>query len=352
MARHHAQLLLEEYPEQLWPEALPEEDVAGVHDIRDINEWVLGEWGQIDLVVAGWECQGYSQAGGGRGMEDPRGATFKDLKRVLEMVQKKQGEVLYILENVDLAKDRREPVRLAFEEIVEVLGRGVSANAAELGSRAHRPRRYWPNGISIASLRHSLAQMQRPELRLVSDILEPNRLPAPVTSPDHPSQYQCNLPGKPRQALPTLVAYEGAQGFKMEEELPGPGMIYDVRKGRWEEPTANEREEAMGHIWGATEHPEVTERQRRAALGKAMDVNVMMWLIETIRIQLKARDLQRDIVLSERVREHEVVAQHKRVLEEMEESGGTGAGGAGASTPGGAGVAAGAGGTGGAGIRE
>ncbi|CAI7851725.1 unnamed protein product, partial [Closterium sp. NIES-54] len=73
--------------------------------------------------------------------KDPRGATFRDLKRVLEMIQKKQGEVLYILENVDLAKDRREPVRQAFEEIVEVLGRGVPADAAQLGSRAHRPRR-------------------------------------------------------------------------------------------------------------------------------------------------------------------------------------------------------------------
>ncbi|CAI7912910.1 unnamed protein product [Closterium sp. NIES-53] len=161
--------------------------------------------------------------------------------------------------------------------------------------------------------------MQRPEPRLVSDILEPNRLPAPVTSPDHPSQYQQNVPGKPRQALPTLVAYEEARGFKMEGELPGPGMIYDVRKGRWEEPTANEREAAMGHLWGATAHPEVTERQRRVALGRAMDVNVMMWLIVTIRIQLKARDMQRDIVLSERVREHEAAAQHRRVLEEMEE---------------------------------
>ncbi|CAI5507277.1 unnamed protein product [Closterium sp. Naga37s-1] len=40
---------------------------------------------------------------------------------------------------------------------------------------------------------------------------------------------------------------------------------------------------------------------------------------ETIRIQLKARELQRDIVLSERVREHEAAAQHRRVLEEMEE---------------------------------
>ncbi|CAI7820824.1 unnamed protein product [Closterium sp. NIES-53] len=118
MATHHAQLLLEEYPQQLLASAIPAEEDATVDDVRDITEEQLGRWGQIDLIVAGWECQGYSRAGEGRGMEDARGASFRDLKRVLEMVQKKQGEVLYILESVDLAEDRREPVKRAFVAFV------------------------------------------------------------------------------------------------------------------------------------------------------------------------------------------------------------------------------------------
>ncbi|CAI7896138.1 unnamed protein product, partial [Closterium sp. NIES-54] len=177
---------------------------------------------------------------------------------------------------------------------------------------------YWQNDVSIAALRHSSAQLHRPEPRLVSDILEPNRMPAPVTSPNHPSQYQCNGPGKPRQALPTLVVYEEARGFIMEGELPGPGMIFDVRKGRWEQPAANEREATMGHLWQATAHPEVTARQRRAAIGKAMDVNVMMWPIETIRMHLKV-EVERGIVASERIREYEITEWHKKLLEEMGE---------------------------------
>ncbi|CAI7911866.1 unnamed protein product, partial [Closterium sp. NIES-53] len=319
MARHYAELLQEEYPDQMWEDALPYKYESEVHDVRDISERVLESWGQIDLIIAGWECQGCSRAGEGLGMEDARGASFRDLQRVLEMVQQRQGEVAYILENVDLAEDKREPVKRAFEEIVGVLGRGVPADAAQLGSRAHRPRRYWQNVMSTAVLRHSLALMQRLEPRLVSDILEPNRLPAPVTCTDHPSQYQCNEPGKPRQALPTLVSYADARGFRMEGELPGPGMIYDVRKGVWEQPTANEREAAMGHLWGATAHPEVTEQQRRATLGRAMDANVMTWLLDTMRMHLKAKELKRDIVCCERYRDLESVEWQKKSLARIEE---------------------------------
>ncbi|CAI7799199.1 unnamed protein product [Closterium sp. NIES-53] len=258
MARHYAELLQEEYPDQMWEDALPYE-------------------------------------------------------------YESEGEVAYILENVDLAEDKREPVKRAFEEIVGVLGRGVPADAAQLGSRAHRPRRYWQNVMSTAALRHSLALMQRLEPRLVSDILEPNRLPAPVTCTDHPSQYQCNEPGKPRQALPTLVSYADARGFRMEGELPGPGMIYDVRKGVWEQPTANEREAAMGHLWGATAHPEVTEQQRRATLGRAMDANVMTWLLDTMRMHLKAKELKREIACCERYRDLESVEWQKKSLARIEE---------------------------------
>ncbi|CAI7796811.1 unnamed protein product [Closterium sp. NIES-54] len=141
MARHHVLLLAKEYPNQLWETAIPSETEGAVHDVRDITEWVLGEWGQVDLVIAGWECQGYSRAGEGMGIEDARGASFRDLKQVLEMIQKRQGGVLYVLENVDLAEDRRETVKRAFTEITEVLERGVPDDAAQLGSRVSHERR-------------------------------------------------------------------------------------------------------------------------------------------------------------------------------------------------------------------
>ncbi|CAI7895429.1 unnamed protein product [Closterium sp. NIES-53] len=82
MARHHALKLLEDYPQQMLSTAIPAEEEATVDDVRDITEEQLEKWGQVDLVVAGWECQGYSRAGEGRGMEDPRGASFRDPQKI------------------------------------------------------------------------------------------------------------------------------------------------------------------------------------------------------------------------------------------------------------------------------
>ncbi|CAI7784301.1 unnamed protein product, partial [Closterium sp. NIES-54] len=56
MARHHALKLLEDYPQQMLSTAISAEEEATVDDVRDITEEKLEKWGQVDLVVAGWEC--------------------------------------------------------------------------------------------------------------------------------------------------------------------------------------------------------------------------------------------------------------------------------------------------------
>ncbi|CAI7831450.1 unnamed protein product [Closterium sp. NIES-54] len=121
--------------------------------------------------------------------------------------------------------------------------------------------------------------MERLRVRLVQEILEPARLPARVRHPDHETQFPCNKVGEPRQAWPTLVAHNQAKGFKMEGGREGPGMVFDRLKGIWEEPTALERELAMGFMARATASGDVTERQRKRALGNAMDLNALHWLV-------------------------------------------------------------------------
>ncbi|CAI7819001.1 unnamed protein product [Closterium sp. NIES-54] len=65
----------------------------------------------------------------------------------------------------------------------------------------------------------------------------------------------------------------------MQDGTPGPGMVYDCTAQEWQKPTALERELAMGFMEDATAHPEVTETERRRALRRAMDLNVMHWLL-------------------------------------------------------------------------
>ncbi|CAI7917773.1 unnamed protein product [Closterium sp. NIES-54] len=119
-----------------------------------------------------------------------------------------------------------------------------------------------------------------------------------------------------KQAIIDTGAHNVLIGKGLAKQL---NLDMPERLGRWEEPTSYEREAAMGHLWGATAHPEVSGRQRRSAIGRAMDVNIMTWLIEMIRMQLKVKELERDITASERIREYEAVEECKRLLEQIEE---------------------------------
>ncbi|CAI7765399.1 unnamed protein product [Closterium sp. NIES-54] len=167
MAWHHVKKLEERYPSQLYAGAVEKGAEWVCHRVEDVKEDALAHWGHVDLVVAGWECQGLSRAGEGRGFEDPRSELFRELVRVLKMIKRKQGEVAYIVENVDTRDDGREAVKRAEEEIRAELGAGVAWDAAQNGSRAHRPRKYWQNVIPEAAVLYELSMMERPRARLV-----------------------------------------------------------------------------------------------------------------------------------------------------------------------------------------
>ncbi|CAI7780705.1 unnamed protein product [Closterium sp. NIES-54] len=75
----------------------------------------------------------------------------------------------------------------------------------------------------------------------------------------------------------------------------GAGVAWDaVQQGYYshKEPSAKEREMAMGFILGATAAPGVEEAQMREALGRAMNAESMHWLVHVIQIHLAAKQLE------------------------------------------------------------
>ncbi|CAI7884004.1 unnamed protein product [Closterium sp. NIES-54] len=144
-AWHHIKKLEERYPSQLYEGAVDREAEWICHRAEDVKEEALAYLRHIDLVIAGWECQGMLRAGERRGMNDPRSGLFRELIRILKLIKRKQGEVAYIVENVDTRDDGREAVKQAEEEIKGELSVGVSWDAAQNGSCTHRTNRYWHN---------------------------------------------------------------------------------------------------------------------------------------------------------------------------------------------------------------
>lgn len=99
------------------------------------REWDI-EWEEIDLLLAGSPCQGFSLAGKMLGHDDPRSRLYWVFLDILHHVQKLNPNVKYLLENVRMRP--ADEVR-----INESLGiRPVVINSA-LVSAQNRVRLYW-----------------------------------------------------------------------------------------------------------------------------------------------------------------------------------------------------------------
>ncbi len=68
-------------------------------DVRELSVQADG-LNEVDLLAAGFPCQSFSQAGGRLGFEDPRGALFFEIPRLIEEYPPEKRPSLILLENV------------------------------------------------------------------------------------------------------------------------------------------------------------------------------------------------------------------------------------------------------------
>lgn len=237
------------------------------------------------LVVAGWPCQDLSPAGRMQGLSGARSGTFYDLVNIIGTLQQMQPwrPPAFLLENTALEynwKDYNISQNTA-QHVASIIGPAITCDAARFGAYAHRLRSYWTNMAEPLQLAAVIASVQRPQGRLVQDILDPGRLPSTVLRSDQPPLYVANTPGRPRAALPTLVATQGSYAYRDG----GPGLIFDpaqlAGQGMWVEPNADERERALGYDTGSTAAQGVTLAQRHTITGSAIDAHALHSIFAT-----------------------------------------------------------------------
>ncbi|HZK19361.1 MAG TPA: DNA (cytosine-5-)-methyltransferase [Treponemataceae bacterium] len=106
-------------------------DIIQLGDVRDVKDETLPE---IDLLMGGSPCQGFSFAGKQLNFGDPRSQLFFEFVRILKEVKPKY----FLLENVKMKKEFQDVITsyLGFEPI--------EINSA-LVSAQNRRRLYWTN---------------------------------------------------------------------------------------------------------------------------------------------------------------------------------------------------------------
>ena len=278
IANHRLQQLSETYSHQLLPPAWHTALSTLPHDVRQVDHLTLTQAGAADgtqwMLIAGWECQDLSPAGSNARLDGKKSSTFYPLLNILSQLQQIQTKLkpVFFFENAAMQHNfSSEVIRTEhYSTICSNIGQPIFVDAAQMGSYAHRLRNYWTNAACADQVSAVIKRIIRPEL-LVDRILEQDHTSQTVKFDDKPPFAICNYKGYPRAALPTLVAYKGSHSFRDG----GPGMVLNTITNTLREPTAQERERAMGYSLDSTAAPGVTDQQRCATLGNCMDSYAM-----------------------------------------------------------------------------
>lgn len=104
-------------------------------DVENWREWLI-DWKDIDLIIAGSPCQGFSLQGKQLNFEDPRSRLLLHLVDIIKAVKFRNPDVQFFLENVKMNK-------ASVEKISELLGVECVKVNSNLVSLQHRERLYW-----------------------------------------------------------------------------------------------------------------------------------------------------------------------------------------------------------------
>jgi DNA (cytosine-5)-methyltransferase 3A len=118
-------------------------DIVQLGDVTKWREWDI-PWGEIDLLIGGSPCQGFSFAGKKLNFDDPRSKLFFVFVDILNHIRKYNPRVRFLLENVVMSDIHKQVItdRLGVEPVL------INSNIV---SAQNRPRLYWCN-FGIPSL--------------------------------------------------------------------------------------------------------------------------------------------------------------------------------------------------------
>lgn len=112
-------------------------NIIRLGDVKEWREWDI-PWAEIDLLIGGSPCQGFSFAGKQLNFNDPRSKLFFEFVDILKHIRKHNPNVKFLLENVKMKAEWREVIS-------GYLGvKPIRINSA-LVSAAKRDRLYWAN---------------------------------------------------------------------------------------------------------------------------------------------------------------------------------------------------------------
>jgi len=157
-------------------------DIERFGDVTKWREWNIN-WSEIDLIIAGSPCQGFSFAGKQLNFDDPRSALFFEFLDICFHLSEHNPKMKFLLENVKMKKECQDVIS-------EKLGVQPIEINSNLVSAQNRKRLYWTN----------IPNITQPEDKgiLLKDVLE-NEVEDKFYLSEKAKDYMSRLRnGKPR----------------------------------------------------------------------------------------------------------------------------------------------------------
>ena len=112
-------------------------NIIRLGDVTKWREWDI-PWTEIDLLIGGSPCQGFSFAGKQLNFNDPRSKLFFEFVNILNHIRKHNPNVKFLLENVNMKAEWKDVISGYWGV------KPIRINS-DLVSAAHRDRLYWAN---------------------------------------------------------------------------------------------------------------------------------------------------------------------------------------------------------------
>jgi site-specific DNA-cytosine methylase len=228
--------------------------------LGDINNWKSWNLSEIDLVMGGSPCQGFSNSGFGLNFEDPRSKLFFTFVEILKFYNPKY----FLLENVKMKKE--------WENVIsEYLGVSPILIDSSLVSAQKRSRLYWTN----------IPNVQKPEDKglLFKDIIDNNKSNYILWKPEQMKKwfnkeyvrkdyYRIEQPNKKVQCLMAQMGTNRPKTWLDESET-----VF-----RWLTPIEWERLQTLPDNYTYIE----TDSQRRKMIGNGWTADIITHIFKNI----------------------------------------------------------------------
>ena len=228
--------------------------------LGDINNWKSWNLSEIDLVMGGSPCQGFSNSGFGLNFEDPRSKLFFTFVEILKFYNPKY----FLLENVKMKKE--------WENVIsEYLGVSPILIDSSLVSAQKRSRLYWTN----------IPNVQKPEDKglLFKDIIDNNKSNYILWKPEQMKMwfnkeyvrkdyYRIEQPNKKVQCLMAQMGTNRPKTWLDESET-----VF-----RWITPIEWERLQTLPDNYTSIE----SDAQRRKMIGNGWTTDIIAHIFRNI----------------------------------------------------------------------